>query len=105
MQQGRTKTKKKYLSVAFITLHSPRPLLALTRCVNFGLRRAFTCKERSVLRGSFTDTGVYGFGDQRVNPEGVLMQTPSFGLRILYYVAPSPPLFHQVQGNRARCYP
>lgn len=39
------------------------------------LQRAFTCKERSVLLGSFTDTGVYGFGDQRVNPEGVLMQT------------------------------
>eukprot|EP00064_Thunnus_orientalis_P012702 superscaffoldBa00001981_g12737 len=52
-------------------------------------QRAFTCKERSVLRGSFTDTGVYGFGDQRVDPEGVLMQTCAF--EDLYYVAPSGP--------------
>lgn len=47
------------------------------------LRRAFTCKERSVLQGSFTDAGVSGFGDQRANPEGALMQTHTFGLRIL----------------------
>lgn len=55
------------LQLAFITSH----------VCGFGLvqKQAFTCKERSVLRGSFTDTGVYGFGDQRVNPEGVLMQT------------------------------
>lgn len=60
------------LRFAFITSH-----FSLSRCMNVGpvLQQAFTCKERSVLRGSFTDTGVYGFGDQRVNPEGVLMQT------------------------------
>lgn len=64
----------------------------------------FTCKERSVLQGSLTDTGVYGLGDQRVNPEGVLIQTHAlvWGSVLRCFIRP---FFHQVQGNGARCYP
>lgn len=35
-----------------------------------------------MLQGSFTDTGVYGFGDQRVNPGGGVDADSRFGLRI-----------------------
>lgn len=54
-----------------------------------------------MLQGSFTDAGVSGFGDQRANPEGVLMQTHTLGLGILH----CPVIPSSIKGNRARCLP
>lgn len=72
-------------------------------CVNLGwvLRRAFTCKERRVLQGSFTGAGVSGFGDQRANPEGVLVQTHAWGLGILR----CPVIPSSIKRNRTCCLP
>lgn len=60
------------------------------------LQHAFTCKERSVLQGSFTDTGVSSFGDHRVNPGGWGGGGGWCRLALwfegLCYVAPSSPL-------------
>lgn len=82
-------------------LHSRSSLPPL--CVNLYwlLRRSFTCKERRGLQGSFTDAGVSGFGDQRAYPEGVLMQTHTWGLGILR----CPVIPSTIKGNRTPCLP
>lgn len=69
--------------------------------VAFGcfLLPAFTCKKRSELQGSFTDTVVSGFGDQRVNPEGVLVQprTSVWGSILRCSVIPSSIRFRETE--------
>lgn len=70
---------------------------------------AFTCEERSALQGSFTDCGVYGFADQRENPEGGVDADLRFGFSFFFFggsvLRCSVTLsFHQVQGKWSRLF-